>query len=452
MMSVLMVACGEKGEWREHAARVEAAYSHLKAYGSLPDSVDVAAEAAWLSQHNQPRYAGEAYYILGAYENRIGNDSTAMRHLKQAEQCWQQAQDAPPALVGMTAYKQGRISENEMLPEVALYHYRRALPYLLQSGDSLYLSSVYREIARMTQDTAEQRECFSRAMAYAEALDEALRLEARLQPLSPDPLSPKREQSSLRARGEICRKLSGMVGMERYAAEVVREALRKGDLREAEHYLEILARDTVMPVWSQRQHALLYARYLYLSGETKSAYDALESIYRERMADMENDGAVRSFTIAERFDNAAEREKNLRLEIRHQNMRLALSIGLLLVALAAAIVGVVVLRLRNSVAQKQDQLKRILLQRITQGQKLTNIFAEETEWQEFRQAFDEVYEGKLQQLEQQYPSLTTADLQVIALSELGLDSSEICQLLNQTKRTIYNRRQRIKKHMETSML
>ena len=438
MMSVLMVACGAKGEWREHAARVEAAYSHLKAYGSLPDSVDVAAEAAWLRQHDQPRYAGEAYYILGAYENRIGNDSTAMRHLKQAEQCWQQAQDAPPALVGMTAYKQGRISENEMLPEVALYHYRRALPYLLQSGDSLYLSSVYREIARMTQDTAEQRECFSRAMAYAEALDEALRLEASL---------PTPPQAGGSRRIEISRKLSGMVGMERYAAEVVREALRKGDLREAEHYLEILARDTVMPVWSQRQHALLYARYLYLSGETKSAYDALESIYRERMADMENDGAVRSFTIAERFDNAAEREKNLRLEIRHQNMRLALSIGLLLVALAAAIVGVVVLRLRNSVAQKQDQLKRILLQRITQGQKLTNIFAEETEWQEFRQAFDGVYEGKLQQLEQQYPSLTTADLQVIALSELGLDSSEICQLLNQTKRTIYNRRQRIKKHM-----
>lgn len=441
MVLLLITGCCRQEEWQAHAVRVEDAYAYLKAHGSLPDTIDLATEATWLEKHRQFRYAGEAYYVLGAAENLQGQDSLAMHHLKQAELCWQELKDAPDVLVGMTAYKQGRISENEMLPDIALYHYHRALPYLERAGDSLYLSSVYREIGRVTRDTAEQRICFARAWAYAESLSESIRQDTRYAILTAT-------SNSSAEREYISQTLCDTLGMERYAAEVVRTALRDGDLEKAKHYLAVLARDTVTPAWSQTQYTLLYARYQYLSGERDSAYDALESFYREQLHRMKRDGAIQSYTVAERFDNASEREKNNKMTSRQRHLQWGLLIGIVLIILAIAVGVIVFLRLKKTVTKKQNQLKNLLLQHITQGRKLTNVFANDKDWKEFCAAFDEIYDGQLSSLQQQYPSLTTADLQLIALTKLGLDNSEICQLLNQSKRTVWNRRQRIKKHMQ----
>lgn len=459
-IALLLAGCAgsDKAAREEHAQRVEESYAYLKAHRQLPVEVDLAAEAAWLEGEDEFVYAGEAYYALGAYENLVGADSTAMHHLKQAERCWQKAPDAPDALQGMTYYKQGRISENEDLTEVALFHYRRALPYLLRANDSLYLSSVYREIARMTTDTAEQRECFMQAVSYAEALSESLQLDTRYAMLSA--LDPTSEE-----RYAISRQLCDSAGMHRYAADLVRQALNQKDLSTAHHYLEILARDTTEQTWSRNQYALLQARYLYLSGRTAEAYGALESLYQQRIGSMEAEGAARSFTIAERFDNAAERERNLRLQLSKQRL-----IFLLVAVAIAILVGLgilyLIVRLRrnqrhlqqlqteahiasleSSIEEKQGQLRTILLRRISTADKRANIFANEADWNDFCSTFNAAYNNRLTDLSKQYPNLTTADLQVIVLTYLGLDISDICLLLNQSKRTIWNRRQRIKEHV-----
>jgi len=460
-LCTLLVGCSDDRDWQTHAQRVEDSYAYLKTNRSLPADVDLEAEARILRDGRHLRYAGEAYYILGAYENLQGADSTAMRHLKEAELCWQEATDAPAALVGMTYYKQGRISENESLPEVALHHYRRALPLLIESGDSLYISSVYREIARMTDDTAEQRSCFAEALRYAESLSLPLRLDTRYAQLSTlDPSSDERYR--------ISRQLCDSAHQYRYAADVVRHALCQHDMPEAKRYLDLLAQDTTEPQWSRNQHALLTARYLYLSGQSSAAYNTLEALYQSRLGAIEQEGAARSFTIAERFDNAAQREANLRLRLQKQHLRMVLVV-LIGIVLIGAVIAVLVVLLRSErrrlqaarteaqiasmqarLSQQQDSLRHLLLQRIAQAAKMQNIFAEEADWLDFRRMFDSAYDGLLTRLEHDYPQLTTADLQVVSLTALGMDISDICLLLNQTKRTVWNRRQRIKDHMNMS--
>lgn len=439
----LLIGCsGREAELRkEYTQRVEESYAFLKAERRLPSDNTLEADAQWLETHGGKRYAGEAYYALGAYENLVGADSMAMHHLKLAESCWLAISDAPDALQGMTYYQQGRVSEKESLSEVALFHYRRALPFLLRTNDSLYISSVYREIARLTRDTAEQRTSFLQAVAYAESLSAPLRLDTRYAMLSA--LNPSSEE-----RIAISEQLATQPGMQRYAADLARQALRKNDLKAAQSYLELLATDTAALTWSKHQYAILQAHYLYLSGQTAEAYHALELLYQQRIGDMETDGAARSYTIAERFDNAAQREENLQLQISRQRLYFALATIVIAVLIAACVLVLLISFHKNRRRQQQANLRGMLMQRVMRAGKMTNIFAQEGDWQEFCTTFDSAYDGMLDRLRHEYPGLTTADLQVLALMALGLSISDICLLLNQTKRTIWNRRQRIKEHMQ----
>ena len=77
-----------------------------------------------------------------------------------------------------------------------------------------------------------------------------------------------------------------------------------------------------------------------------------------------------------------------------------------------------------------------------------NIFANEEQWQDFLLEFEGGYGDILQRLQNEYPRLTSTDIQVIALYILGLDNSDICLLLGLTQRTIWSRRMRIKARVE----
>lgn len=425
----------------EHAERVDSAYAYLKAHRELPQNIDLEAEAEWLASHSAHTYAGKTFYILGAHANLQGKDSLAMKHLKMAEVEWLQAEDAPAALVGMTYYKEGRISENEMLTEVALYHYRQALPFLEQAGDSLYLSSVCREIARTTTDTAEQRLFWERALRYAEALSKPLQWDTRYQMLS-------HTQPCSRERIALSKQLCDSAHQFRFAADVVRQALRESKMDEAEHYLSLLKQDTIEYAWSQRQYRLLNAKMLYQQGRSREAYNMLEEVYEERIGQMEQEGAARSYTIAERFDNTQAREENLQLTLTRQRLQSGLAIGICLVLLTAALLTIIGLHRRGQHQEQQERMRQLLLQRIANADKSHGLFESEKDWQEFRTQFDSAYSGKLGKLQKQHPALTTADMQVIALTEMGLDTSDICRLLGVNKQSIWNRKQRIKQHMK----
>ena len=90
------------------------AHLDLKLRQQLQSEESMQALASWFASHQDAASAAEAYYIIGAYANWTGDNTTAMRQLKEAERL------QPTGIIaGMTYYKMGRINEEEQLYEEA---------------------------------------------------------------------------------------------------------------------------------------------------------------------------------------------------------------------------------------------------------------------------------------------------------------------------------------------
>lgn len=462
------------------AMEVDEVLTYLRVHRHLPVSPNIDSLACVLEEQGWDELAGMSLYISGAGKNLVGEDEAAMQALKKAEVLLIKGECSDPYYLGMTYYKMGRISENEALYEVAQHYYRKAQPYLEELGEALYLASVYRELARMSNDTAEQRQFFEQAMVYAEEMDTITYLDVRYAMLSRlAPQSPERMA--------ISRYLCDSAGQKRYAQDIVREALRKKNYAEAQHYLEVLSTDSTSLLWSQEKQAYLHCLYLHQTGQEKQAYTEMQALYDSLLVQQEADGRVRSFAIAQRFDNAAEREKNLQLQLQQQRLYATIAIILAIMLIAGAGVGMIALRrrtrrqlkdtlvqaeinrLKSELALRQQSLRDKLQQRLQLSKNLqestirhqnegplpdwakqfveANIFQTEEQWSAFKKEFDEAYEGLLDRLKAEHPALTAVDQQVMALILLDMDISDICLLLNQMKRTIWSRRLRIKEHL-----
>lgn len=59
-------------------------------------------------------------------------------------------------------------------------------------------------------------------------------------------------------------------------------------------------------------------------------------------------------------------------------------------------------------------------------------------------------EAKIKSLKARYPLLTDADMQVLVLLGLGIETQDVLQFLDMSKRTYYKRRQLISKRMDIS--
>lgn len=469
---------GDLSESDGHIYTITRAHAYLKLNQQLPDAWDMEADADYCAAHGMPRYEGEAYYIAGADLNRRGVNDEAMRVLKQAERAFG-GTDVPDILLGMMYYKMGRISETEQLYDVAHRYYEKAVPYLDSAGLALYAACGYRELARTSGDSVQQRACFEKAEQYAQALDKPIQMDIRYAMLSK--LDPQSEEKIA-----ISRYMCDSVGEKRYAYDLVRYYLNQHQLESAKHYLEVLAEDTANLAWSKQKYVYLLSRYQNARGQYADAYETLLGLYDQQSGEIEATGMTRTFAISELFDNTTAREQNLELQVEKQRLYMVL-FGLLVLILVVSIVLVVlqsrkrtavmvqqarqeaeIRRLRAELALRREALQRMLAQRVSLSKNLqesvlrhkekdvpawakefveTNIFTTEEQWRMFRDEFDACYGDLLTRLKQEHAALTPADLQVIALTVVGLDISDICLLMNLAKRTIWSRRLRIKEHL-----
>ena len=207
-------------ETERHIYIITRAHARLKLVRVLEDEEALNEAAAYCEEKELGRYAGEAYYIEGAYRNLTGRDAEAMQQLKQAERAFD-GEDVPAILIGMTYYKMGRISETEQLYAVAERYYEQAVPYLDSAALPLYAACGWRELGRTTPDSVVRREAFEKALQLSESLDTLTRLDIRYAALSKlDPQSPE-----LIA---ISRYLCDSAGQSRYAYDLARHYLTEG--------------------------------------------------------------------------------------------------------------------------------------------------------------------------------------------------------------------------------
>ena len=450
-----------------HIYHITCAHASLKLYQCLPEETDLPAEAAFFKSVNLPRFAGEAYYVLGAYQNWQGDNSDAMQSLKEAEHLFDEG-GGTDILRGMTYYKMGRISETEQLFAVASRYYEKAVPLLSRAGLPLYAACGYRELARTTQDSVVRKEAFAKALHFADELDTLTYLDIRYSALS-------RLEPNSKELIAISRYLCDSAGQKRYAYDLIRHYLRVGKTDSAKIYLDIFSMDTANLAWSAEKYTYLLSQYQQAVGQESGAYSTLQQLYDAQRGEIEESGMARTFTISEHYDNALVREQNLQLRVEKQHLYVVIG-SILIVFLVGIAVFVYVYSRRKAridsmhaeLKARRESMQRMLEQRVSLSKNLqesvigqkagalpawakdfveTNIFTQAGHWASFREEFDTAYSNLLTRLKEAYPALTPMDLQVIALMVAGLDISDICLLLNLTKRTIWSRRLRIKEHL-----
>lgn len=450
------------------------AHLDLKLRQQLQSEESMQALASWFASHQDAASAAEAYYIIGAYANWTGDNTTAMRQLKEAERL------QPTGIIaGMTYYKMGRINEEEQLYEEAESYYSRAAEYITPTNLPLYQACVWRELGRMRSDSSKNA-CFEKALGYArQTNDPILCLEIQYAAAASSASADEKKESI-----RISRYLCDSMHMKRYAYDIVKYYLRSGHPDSARCYLDILAQDTTAKEWSNTQFSLWESQYLHALGRDRSAYLELLDLYNRTTARTEQQIRTQTYAIAQRYDNEAERAKNLQLELEKQHLYFSLAaiIALVLIAIIAAIIiwqkrhtrallekaqtRQKMALMREELELRRETLKRVIEQRVSMNKSLQeailhqqkdaelppwadefiqlSTFTSPSQWNEFVEEFNACYEHVLSHLQEQYPSLKTVDIKVISLIILGIDNADICLLLGLAKNTVWNRRNRIK--------
>lgn len=425
----------------------------------LPDIFEADGKKAW---------AGEAYYIIGASEEMEGEVYSAILSLKHAEHLLTEGR-APAVWLGVTYYKMGAISERERLNEQAQVYYRKALDNLQGSDLDLFLACTYRDLARLSDDAGEREQLFDSASYYAERTD------------NPVFINELRYKYALEKGNEeeamlYCMLLVDSLHQYRYAHIPAVKALEENDIKKVKYYLSLLANDTAHVAWSRNRWHYLHAHLLAAEHKAEEGLDEMTALYDGEMRLISETGKTRTFAITERYDLNLAQQQNLRLTIRQQQDYLI--IGLLIIGFLLLIIVILYLNAHRKRTQlaleatqrdlliKRDSLSRILKHRVHLTQNihlskryqkskdelpiwLKDVLADNllTEWEDLEKEFNSLYNDLLVRIKEQYPALTPMDLKMIALITLGLDVADICLLLNQAKRTIWSRRQRIKKHL-----
>lgn len=415
-------------------------------------------------------YAGQAYYIQGVMLEWRDETYQAMQKFKMAEHLLMKG-DANGEWIGATYYKMGSLSETEQLSDVALEYYSKAIPYLERANLTLFLACAYRDVARNTKELQKREEYFRKALNEAAKLKDNL-FYYELKYLVCSLL----ESSNITEINRLNHILVDSLGLNRYAHSLSEWYIAQSDIDSAEMYLDLFSTDTSLISWSKNKWHYVHSLLLQKEGKNDMAYEEMRNLYDNEVAETKETGKTRTYAIAKRYDLALEQERNMRLVLSQQ--RSYLIIGLLAVLLVTLGAIVVAQRSRKLATQtkieslkaeldvKRASLTRILRQRVEvarqmQLEKLRNgstgkipewiqTFLSENLWEHwdgFQEEFNSLYNNLLTNLKTQYPALTSADLQMIALMVLGLSISDICLLLNQTKHTVWSRRLRIKTHL-----
>ena len=143
------------------------------------------------SQNDQKRLQeAEELYRQGISSNSSSQYESSTIYLKQAEDILTSLPYSVrrDQLLGLTWFGLGNTSESEMLYDIALNYYRKAISMLNSDSDAIYLTCAYRDIARtMALADAPQDSVlwyFAQAKHHAKAINnELLELTAKDMPL-----------------------------------------------------------------------------------------------------------------------------------------------------------------------------------------------------------------------------------------------------------------------------
>ena len=443
---------------------------------------------------NDPLTLGEVLYLLGSSNNHISLYYNSIAYLKEAEQVLQNytpsansiEDELRTQLLGVTYFTMGNTTESDQLYQVAQQYYRKAIPLLSQGDNDVYLTCAYRDIARTMAIVGGDKDSvlyfFQKAQTHAKRANNNLLMADidayRYQLCFPD---------SIAKRLQVCRLLADDYGVHTRYSEMVEIYLSQHNTIKAEHYLHKLQPlDSSYAYWYDQTYRLLYSKLLNAQGQSDSAYSLILDLYDHTLEDLQRDAGARTYAMSLHYDvereqqraEEAEREKRWQ-----QNLSIVLILLLLLVLLLLFVLWRYWQRRRREQAARLQALQKkyteqlqLALERLQQRVNLTReielqrMRGNEVEFPKWLQTYrdeklvmnreqlndliqstDTALNGAITRLKEQYPELTEADMQFAILAIIGASDNDMSILLNVQKRTIYHRRQIVKKHIDSDI-
>lgn len=465
-------------------SRAELIYQH--AYFKITGEIEndsLLTDMTERTQHKaDARICGEANYVKGAYFVQIGEFFYATWHLKRAEEMLKNANDVPAVLEGMLYFNLGVASEQSRLFDLAREYFNVSLSYLKQTENALYLSACYHHFAKC---------CITKESGWA-YLDTALYYSYFL----PDPFYHMEIETT---RFQVCDShnidtikalLDNMLFLcdscyaYSYAAEIAQYMMIQNDLTTAALYLEKLALDTSVNIWSKEHYYSIKAELLQAQGKKDEAFDLYKELHRQQTEEIQGSAYASTYIISQKYDAEREQELRQKEELKKQRAYLWIAICILICII---FVGYSLFLHKKAMYELQitrEQKKRLAIEletnkavlraklneRLQVAKKIhawgshhdekipkeLNILSpmqaakDLQNWKNFYDDFNLCFDNLLLRMHETYPEMTDSDLQYIALTFLGFDTTDQCFLLGITNRTVWNRRNTLKQHMGIS--
>lgn len=455
-------------------------HAMLKVNQGIEDNSKLLGLKDYFEKTNNHRYAGEACYIIGRNLELEQNLPMATFYQKEAETHLLQADNVPAQLLGMVYYCLGGCSEYERLFDVANEYYQEALSYFMMSGDSLYISSAYRDVAKTLPGE------YDKALIL---LDSAyLYLPSTAWKGYKLELDMNRRHHVLHEEPDqyigIYHTLCDSLQIIRYAAVLCDYYLNKGQLDSALFYLTASVLDTANSTWSKENYLSNKASYYYGTGMKDSAFFVLRDLHLWQTEEIETSAHTRSYMVEQRYD--AERERADRIKAEADKHKAHLIIIIVCIS-AMLLMGILLLLLKQERMKKRqkEEHNRMLMEQLrlkqghlqkqlkmrlnlsselkmqkSQGRKfsietyqhlMSNIvFISPEQWKTLQKEFDIAYAGLLTNLSAKYSQLTDTDRLYIALIVLGCGNEEISELVNVSAQSVRNRKMLLKQHVNAN--
>ena len=427
----------------------------------------------------------EELYRQGNSSNRTSQYESSAAYFKQAEEILVSLPASPQRdqLLGLTWFRLGNTSESDMLYDIAQNYYRKAIPILNSDSNALYLSCLYRDIARTMVITGNGEKdsvfwYFNKAEDYAQAAQsEILLLDIdayRYQLCYPD---------SVAHRLAVCKQLAEEYGVPTRNSEIVELLLAQHATDSAAYYLERLQpTDSAYTYWFEQSYAYLNSKILRQRGQADSAYVILLDLYDRKIDELQRDAGARTYALSLHYDVAREQQLAQEAQRERQWQR---KISVVLVLLSAVLILLLLVLWRYWLHRRREQARQLealrdkyvqqlqlALERLQQKVNLTReiemqrMRGNEVEFPKWLQTYrdeqltmhkesldeliasiDKALDGAISRLRAEYPELTESDMQFAILSIIGASDNDMSIVLNVQKQTIYHRRQIVRKHV-----
>lgn len=449
--------------------------------------------------------AGEAAYALFIAYNKQQQYDSAMYMLKETE-VYLPFMDS--IYSGMVYYHEGVLAEHEQLFHIASERYLKALPFLRQSGDSLRIACCLRDAARMQANDSSLRESlFSEALRMASSIHHPILYDDILVQQSMHCLPMDSDVVF-----EVSKYLCDSFCLPSYANMVCAIAMERGNLPTAENYFSLLENDTIHYDISRYIYYLLRSKMQQARGEQQEAYSSLEKAYLRVLADEQQNEAARTYAISRHYDVEKEQKHILELKLKQQQIRLTIGMIMTILLLVLLFCFLIYLFERNKriskekeaalqqltirkkeqeiaeknlkqlqmtnelhkaqeeIQDKRNALRQFLKHRVAlfrqihqsllgskqKSESVKKVLDELSlnnpqTWQTFEEEFKAAYGDILNTVRAEHPSVNDKDIRYLALVILEITPAEIACVCQMEPQSVWNRRDRLKKHLETTV-